>query len=497
MAFKSDRSFLDKLSMGATGAIQAKRILTEHGHNVIELERYSTSNKIWATKVKRLRVPDLLCLRCGRRMEVRSKSNLSITMSHSPTVQDRQWDYGLRDEDLVLLIACRKETETSPWIPSEVINAFSISDLRRMVELAKLGPPKSASEGAERDLTWPSYVPSLDTQVVEVTDQFLTLLKEDGKRLTYNLAKRGFLGYVAMGDRVQGGSTIVASVIPQKSALHCAAAEHYDFTPELESQERETLYCAVKAVGHIPELGLGVAPQLLEIARGRSDDTLVQLEAYASLARLGVHEGWGGLERSLHTGSAEVRMETVLILDELNLPTARDLLLRIAEERLNDPELRASAVWGLGHYTDGNPVARLLAFLDDADRNVAVHAVTACLPHVTRDNLGLMLRHLGPHARSAAIVRILVEIPPEVVAQEAIAYFLNGATEPQKPWILYLLGLLGQEACLPLLQAQGEMGAHIVQSVSLLWNQHKRNWTNAFDIQDLLDYTMRQHIRGV
>ena len=32
-----------------------------------KLERYSRSNKIWSTKVKRLRLPDLLCVRTGLR----------------------------------------------------------------------------------------------------------------------------------------------------------------------------------------------------------------------------------------------------------------------------------------------------------------------------------------------------------------------------------------------------------------------------------------------
>ena len=43
------------------------------GFEPIELEPVFTSNKIWATKVKRLRLPDLLLHTTGLRVEVRAK----------------------------------------------------------------------------------------------------------------------------------------------------------------------------------------------------------------------------------------------------------------------------------------------------------------------------------------------------------------------------------------------------------------------------------------
>ena len=72
MAFKRDWSFLDKITMGSVGTKRVIEILNAEGHQIIELERYCTSNKIWSTKIKRLRIPDLLCLRCGKRIESRA-----------------------------------------------------------------------------------------------------------------------------------------------------------------------------------------------------------------------------------------------------------------------------------------------------------------------------------------------------------------------------------------------------------------------------------------
>jgi hypothetical protein len=42
--------------------------LNGHGHQIMELERYTTSNKIWATR------SNGLCLRWRVRVEVRAKS---------------------------------------------------------------------------------------------------------------------------------------------------------------------------------------------------------------------------------------------------------------------------------------------------------------------------------------------------------------------------------------------------------------------------------------
>ena len=78
MGFKVDSSFLRFLTMGARGVHRVSDELRSFGFEPIELERYCGSNKIWATKVKRLRLPDLLCVKTGLRLEVRAKSDLKI-----------------------------------------------------------------------------------------------------------------------------------------------------------------------------------------------------------------------------------------------------------------------------------------------------------------------------------------------------------------------------------------------------------------------------------
>ena len=113
-SFKTDESFIEKLAIGAIGARAVFKELQRQGHEPVELERGSMDYKIWKSiKIKRLRVPDLLCLNCGTRVEARAKTQLEISMSHSLSDPERGWDKGLAERDVVALSVCRKTGESS------------------------------------------------------------------------------------------------------------------------------------------------------------------------------------------------------------------------------------------------------------------------------------------------------------------------------------------------------------------------------------------------
>ncbi len=209
MAFKTDTSFLRFLTMGAIGARQTIEQLRRAGFEPIELERYSTSNKIWSTKVKRLRLPDILCVRTGLRVEVRAKSDLKIRMSDAPSNPDRRWNTGLRGVDLCAFIACVERDGRID--PANEAVFFTVADLQATEADAGLGPPKSASEGAERDRTWPSIVPSRNGVVEAVDSETIRVLMDaDAERparsQTYSL--RGKAAYVSPGEVFRADETI-------------------------------------------------------------------------------------------------------------------------------------------------------------------------------------------------------------------------------------------------------------------------------------------------
>ena len=249
MGFKADASFLRFLSMGAVGVHRTMARLRGRGFKPIELERYCGSNKIWTTKVKRLRLPDLLCVKTGMRVEVRAKTDLKIRMSDAPANPDRAWDAGLRDDDIVALITCF-DTDDGPE-PAADANYFTVGALRASVDRSRLGPPKSPSEGAERDRTWSATVPTRDGTVLEITNERLIVrmnadTERPARRQTYTL--RGKSVYVSPGDTFSAQTTILAGQPPEIADLSVYLPCRYAPLDDLRSDSDVDRYAAVKAL---------------------------------------------------------------------------------------------------------------------------------------------------------------------------------------------------------------------------------------------------------
>ena len=239
MALKTSDSFIRFVTMGAAGAHRAIEILRRHGHDPRELERYATCNKIWQTKIKRLRMPDLFCVRCGRRFEVRAKSKLEIKMSDSPTVSGREWDAGLRDEDVVLFVRCDGANE--PPVAASHIEGFEVRELRATVTISQLGPPKSAGEGAERDRKWPAIIASAPGEVVEVSPRLVAKL-DSGRRQTFQLVHRRsglpLTTYSSIGHRFLAFDEILAGAPKARADLACPGST---WQPQGELGDRDVM----------------------------------------------------------------------------------------------------------------------------------------------------------------------------------------------------------------------------------------------------------------
>jgi hypothetical protein len=182
-SFKTDESFLEKIAIGAIGTRRIFDHLVASGHRPIELERGSMNYKIWKKiKIKRVRVPDLLCTACGIRVESRAKTNLLITMSHSESSPERGWDYGLTNDDNVALVLCQ-HTGDSPvdWTASELVQYVQVKHLREAFRSKKVitEKPKGAGEGFEIRVTWPAVVAANRGRVVEITKDVLKYKREE------------------------------------------------------------------------------------------------------------------------------------------------------------------------------------------------------------------------------------------------------------------------------------------------------------------------------
>ena len=442
MAFKADESFLRYLSIGAVGVQRIMEDLRGKGFEPIELERYCASNKIWTTKVKRLRLPDLLCAKTGMRVEARAKTDLKIRMSDAPSNPDRVWDAGLRDNDIVAVIACSNTEEGIH--PANRANYLTVRAMRESVDQSKLGPPKSASEGAERDRTWPATVPTRDGTVLEVTpDRLKVQMHADSERPTrkQTYALKGKTAYVCPGEEFEANAKILAGAPSALADLSAYSALRYEPLEDLDANSSVDRYAAVKTLRYRQSADALVVSAVESLIH-REDDPRVALEAAGSGAALGSEFAQARLSAFIWANDdlPELRMEAVFILTELGNGFARDQLRRIASDpRFTGDELRQAAVWGLGKaglkmYED------LLSFIDDSDEGVAIHAICAfdsdppnhVLDHLVEDLVS------GDERRAPAASMTLRTIASEKAVRALVA--VAGIAKPVPGWLIATLG---------------------------------------------------------
>ncbi len=267
------------------------------------------------------------------------------------------------------------------------------------------------------------------------------------------------------------------------------AGPQYDFLRDLEDGAAETVYVAVKALGFLPELAAKSKNPLVRVMES-SQDGRVRLEAAASLARLGCEDGWNSIAEIAASTNlpSELRMESALILAELSDRRSLDLLKAILKNTSNDPELRAAAAWGLAGISVDAESSGLLAYLDDGDELVAVHAILGVSRVLTAANLESMLLQVGDNdRRSAGLVRAVLLTPLEFVPQ--VVRLIGKSKGRQRRWLLYLLGCRGRAACESYLRGEAP---ELLEELDFFWTHQVENWTNRLDVADEIDFLRGQ-----
>ena len=225
--FKSDDSFLRKLAVGAAGTNATIALLKKMGFNPIELERGSTGFKIWKKiKIKRVRVPDILCLNTGLRFESRGKTKLEISMSHSLKDPKRAWDAGMRDDDFVSIVVFEQDND-SPIELKQVspVHFVSVKDMRAAFASGKISitQPKGVEEGSEIRVMW-SFAAARQRSVVSAVESGRISLISDPEERRQSIQLSRSKGQITLLPQVNAGETVeanqvVASVVPVNTKL--------------------------------------------------------------------------------------------------------------------------------------------------------------------------------------------------------------------------------------------------------------------------------------
>jgi hypothetical protein len=389
-SFKTDESFLEKLAIGAIGTQKVIEDLTNQGHTPVELERGSTGYKIWKTiKIKRVRVPDILCINSGIRIESRAKTKLIITMSHSSADETRGWDFGLKEEDYVALVVCEKcGEEPIDWVADENVQYIKTSDLRNALEATKViqEKPKGAQEGFETRLTWPSSVASSDGRIIEISKRIKFKRTSDNRTISLSLSKKGIelTPCVIEGEEIRRYQ-ILASVTPVFKEIPAKEIdpEHY-YHNLLTSASISDRYSAAKAYSFLN--GQFDNTPLIDRINDKAEHIYVKLEAAAALARSGSQSGYDFIESVLSSNYLEHRLEAVIIIGELPTERSGQLLMQVITDETQHEEIRGGAAWAIGELNLESTIPTLIAAFSEVSLPIRIEAARSlkkmCSSHV-------------------------------------------------------------------------------------------------------------------
>jgi len=470
-SFKTDESFLEKLAIGAIGARAVFADLQRQHHEPIELERGSMDYKIWKNiKIKRLRVPDLLCLNCGTRVEARAKTQLEISMSHSLSDPERGWDKGLNDRDVVALSICAKTGKgPTDWKANPLIQFVSAASLRKAFADNKvvMEKPKGAGEGFELRVTWPSAVASSDGVVSALAAERLQFKREpDQRTISLALSKKSvsLQPLVQVGEKIRAGQ-IIASVVPVSSALLCSGnAASFGFLVMLASPAVADRYTAAKALSHLHDSA--AASALTQRMTDDREHIYVRLEAAAGLARAGDAAGMAFIQQTLQGQYLEHRLEAVIILGEIPSSDSRTALTTVLLDQAQHPEIRAGAAWALGELQQPSSVDALVqAFLELAEP-IRIEAARALRKIAATSNADVAAKLPTAQDEQRAGIAWAVSRSGRVKVDELLPLLVD---DDARRWVAYILGTQDQQACIGQIERLRRRDPEVYFAVTVLW----------------------------
>lgn len=457
--------------MGATGTIAVMEDLEKQGHNPIELERGSTSFKIWKNiKIKRIRVPDILCIDCGRCIESRAKTKLEISMSHSQADPERGWDCGLDDNDLIAFVICAKSSDRPiDWYTEEPIQYVSVRDLRSAqrnghVSLTK---PKGAEEGFEARIVWPSSIASAAGVLISLNKERIQYKRHaDGRKITLRLKKQEQImtSLVNCNDNINKNQ-IIASVVSVYLKLSCDKSTSSDYYIGLLSNASlSKRYTAAKALAFFS------SKRVFEILTNKLGDSgehiYVRIEAAASLARQNDPRGYDFIKRSLCDEYLQNKLEAVIVLAEITTDTSCKILIETLLDDNQHPEIRAGAAWALGELSNKLALNALIESFASVDENIRIEAARA---------LGKLAQEFTPD--------IIHQFPKvDMSVRPGISWAISKAgkfkvkeimelllDDDARQWVAYIVGNQDQQRYIYEIELLKKKDPQVYFAVTVLW----------------------------
>lgn len=464
--------------MGAVGTRQVINDLRKQGHHPIELERGSTSFKIWkAIKIKRIRVPDILCVNCATRVESRAKRRLELSMSHSFSDPERGWDYGLEDKDFVALVVCYRNGERPiDWETDNLVQYVSVESLRTAYKQGGVYGvhPKGAQEGFEARITWPTSRASAPGVVSTVAPGKLQYRREeDNRTITLQLIRKKDIQLqplVSEGERIEENQ-ILASTVPVQRSFPCSnTVSKQRYIELLRSSSLSERYTAAKALSQFTSNQVNKA--LAHRVEDAKDHIYVRLEAAASLARHEDERGESFIQTCLTDQYLENRLEAVIVLGEIGTAAASQLLIETLSEESQHPEIRAGAAWALGEMRDESSINALIESFLNIEEEIRIEAARA-LAKLTE---AYTPKILAEFSASEPSERPGIAWALSKRGRFSVEQLLHTLVDDDaRRWVAYILGTQDQQEFLKEVGALRAKDDEVYFAVTVLW-QIMNSW---------------------
>ncbi len=488
LALKPDATFFRTITVGAIGARRVCTDLGRYGHHFLELERGSLDTKLWKeVKRKRVRIPDLVCLRCGMRIESRAKTTAGLAMSHSLTDAERAWDFGLVDNDVLAFPICRPTQEliwgngrlgneasywhqrnwvrwrADTWVSYFRVQSFRATPYNRSAR-------KGVTEGSEVTLMWDAVFSPRAGTVMEVNGRRVSVVRAtDGHRHTWKVPMDQNI-LVAAGESVAVDQLLSATVVPiSGNDLRCPAELPTDHINQLlTSRERTQRFTGVKLARLRRDARYN--GEIRSLADDAEEDVYIRLEALTYLVSVRAESATSLFEPFLSDTDDQRKLEAVIALGEAGTAESLDLLSAILVNQQRPYFMRSAAAWCLSQSHSDAAAQKLIRAFADVDPNVREEALEGIVllggPAIPFLLAGLDELDPTLAAGCAEALRQQAPLPPDALT----ALTENVRARRASPWTVWLLGNLPRDEVVASLVGLEETAPELHYALTLLWS---------------------------